>query len=416
MNWIEMASPLVMRRAGLALTLAWAGWWVFFATGDAMVSHRFVGGVIFAALVIGIVVAAWKWAAAGGVLLVLASVASIGIWAPMWIRRFDFRQIVLMFAIMPLPPLVAGVLLFLSRRAGGFRDLSRIRKVLGATGKWLGRSTALLLLLFWGMFFVEHLSEWFLRADGRYPPAWVWVQQGFHFVMLAGLAMMLKWEKSGALVMAVGTTAFFGGIGFRGFPWMALINLVPIGCFSIYWLAESSVRLVGADAQGFRRAEKVVLATLGTGLTAFVLLCANEMLGNPPLLTPALPPSSALVGTWQATAQAWPGPSEIEVLLTVHADGTVSGEVGGAALAGARISGNRTWLGRLLKWRTDYLIRGELRGALGGAPLRNGDRFAVPLNLDGPELVGSIFTSGRDAGGGHMSSAPLVSRIRLKKM
>lgn len=112
-----------------------------------------------------------------------------------------------------------------------------IRRVLGAAGKWGGRLTALLLLLFWGMFFVEHLSEWFLRGDGRYPPAWVWVQQVFHFVMLAGLAMMLRWDKLGAIVMIMGKVAFFGGIGFRGFPWIALVNLVPIGCFSIAWLA-----------------------------------------------------------------------------------------------------------------------------------------------------------------------------------
>jgi len=114
MSWIEMLS---LRRAGLALALVWAGWWVFFATGDAVVSHKFVGGIIFVALVAGIVAAAWKWPAVGSVLLVLAGIASICIWEPMWIRRFGFWQIVLMFAIMPLPPLLAGLLLLLCRRA-----------------------------------------------------------------------------------------------------------------------------------------------------------------------------------------------------------------------------------------------------------------------------------------------------------
>jgi len=115
MSVTHMPSPVVMRRAALTLVLLWAGWWVFFATADAVVSHRFAGGIIFVAVVIGTVAAAWKWPAAGGVLLVLASVASICIWAAMWIRRFDFLHIVLMFAIMPLPPLVAGVLLLQSR-------------------------------------------------------------------------------------------------------------------------------------------------------------------------------------------------------------------------------------------------------------------------------------------------------------
>lgn len=124
-------------------------------------------------------------------------------------------------------------------------NMHRVRAISGATGKWAGRLTALLLLLFWGMFFVEHLSEWFLRGDGRYPPAWVWVQQGFHFVMLVGLGMMFKWDKLGAVVTVIGTTAFFAGIGFHTFPFIALINLVPIACFAVYWLTKERASAVG---------------------------------------------------------------------------------------------------------------------------------------------------------------------------
>jgi len=222
--------------------------------------------------------------------------------------------------------------------------------------------------------------------------------------MLAGLAMMLRWDKLGALVTAIGTVAFFAGIGFHGFPSIALINLVPIGCFGIYWLAEWKLRTTGAGALGFTRPQKLALAALGTALVAFVLACANEMLGNPPLMTPALHPAPALAGAWHARAQAWPGPSEIEILLTVNADGTVSGRIGGATVSGARITGNRTRLGRVLHWRTDYIIRGELSGT--AVPTqRNGNRFTAPLNFERPALVGSIFTSGL-----------MVSRLRLEKM
>jgi len=130
MNMTHTPSQLVMRRTALTLALLWAGWWVYFATGDAVVSHKFVGGIIFVALVIGIVATAWKWPAVGGVLLVLASIASICIWEPMWIRRFGFWQIALMFAIMPLPPLVAGVLLLQSRDGW----IESFRQVLGRSG------------------------------------------------------------------------------------------------------------------------------------------------------------------------------------------------------------------------------------------------------------------------------------------
>jgi len=291
-----------------------------------------------------------------------------------------------------------------------------ILKIFSAIGKWSGRLTALLLFLFWGAFFVEHLSEWFLRAGGRFPTAWVWVQQLFHFAMLVGLGMMVKWDKLGCAVMLAGTVAFFGGIGVLEFPWIALINLVPAGCFGVYWLSEWRLR-TSVVAQGFSGPQKANLTAIGVAFTAFVLLFGNEMLGNPPLMTPALAVSPAIAGSWQAKAKAWPGPAEIDILLTVSSDGAVSGKIGGATLAGARLTGNRTWLGRLLNWRTDYIIRGELSGTVGAPPpLSNGDRFTAPINLEGPELVGSIFTSGRDADGKRVSTRPLVSRLRLNKM
>jgi hypothetical protein len=114
--------------------------------------------------------------------------------------------------------------------------------VAGVAAKWTGRALAGLLLAFWGMFFVEHLSEWFLRADGRTPPAWVWWPMGFHFLMLVGLALMLKWDKAGTLVMIIGTAAFFSTMGWRQFPWIALLNLAPVVLFGLYWLAEWRAR------------------------------------------------------------------------------------------------------------------------------------------------------------------------------
>jgi hypothetical protein len=114
------------------------------------------------------------------------------------------------------------------------------RNLISATGKWGGRVTAALLVLFWGAFFVEHLSEWFLRGDGRYPPVWVWAQQAFHLGMLVGLALMVRWDRRGALVTVISTIAFFSMIGYRGPVTLPLLNLLPIACFTVYWLARSS--------------------------------------------------------------------------------------------------------------------------------------------------------------------------------
>jgi hypothetical protein len=114
------------------------------------------------------------------------------------------------------------------------------RNVLSGIGKWGGRLTALLLVLFWGAFFVEHLSEWFLRGDGRYPPPQVWVGQALHFLMLAGFGLMLKWDRLGTVVMLVASIAFFASIGMNRFPYFALINLLPVAFFTAYWLARKS--------------------------------------------------------------------------------------------------------------------------------------------------------------------------------
>ena len=109
--------------------------------------------------------------------------------------------------------------------------------ILATLAKWGGRLTAVLLFLFWGAFFVEHMSEWFLRSNARFPPAGVWVQQLAHFGMLVGLGLMLKWERLGGLVLLIATVAFFGGIGMHRFPFVALVNVLPIALFGIYRLA-----------------------------------------------------------------------------------------------------------------------------------------------------------------------------------
>jgi hypothetical protein len=94
---------------------------------------------------------------------------------------------------------------------------------------WVARLSAGLLLLFWGAFFVEHLQEWFLRADGRLPPASVWIAQLLHLLMLIGLATSVVRPVWGAPVTAVSTILFFLWIiGYAGFPNLALLNLPPV--------------------------------------------------------------------------------------------------------------------------------------------------------------------------------------------
>jgi hypothetical protein len=102
---------------------------------------------------------------------------------------------------------------------------------------WLGRLTAVLLFLLWGAFFIEHLTEWFGPSVPR-PPVMVWINMAFHLVMLAGLGMMIKWHRLGTCIMAAGTIAFIIGIGFHRFPYVLLLNVIPVGFLETYRFAK----------------------------------------------------------------------------------------------------------------------------------------------------------------------------------
>ena len=86
------------------------------------------------------------------------------------------------------------------------------------------------------------MQEWFLRSDGRYPPPHVWVAQLLHLLMLAGFAMMVKWDKAGAVVALVFSVAFFLQISRFHPPAFALINLVPMALFCLWWFIPDPAR------------------------------------------------------------------------------------------------------------------------------------------------------------------------------
>ncbi|MCC6675685.1 MAG: hypothetical protein IT436_00950 [Phycisphaerales bacterium] len=95
--------------------------------------------------------------------------------------------------------------------------------------KWLGRGLALLLVLFWGAFFIEHLNEWYRQPQG-YPPPWVTIAMGFHLGMIVGLLLSLRWDRLGVLITIISTVGFMVASG-AVIPLM-LINLAPAACFA----------------------------------------------------------------------------------------------------------------------------------------------------------------------------------------
>jgi hypothetical protein len=95
----------------------------------------------------------------------------------------------------------------------------------------IARALALVLFAFWGLFFIEHTSEWFLRPAPQMPPPKVWLAHGLHFLILAGLLIGFRWELAGGLLVIVASVLFFADKA----PLFILPTIVPAILYLYCW-------------------------------------------------------------------------------------------------------------------------------------------------------------------------------------
>ena len=93
-----------LRYVALALGAAWVCWWVCFEAAEAVGDRQVMQAIIFMVVMFG------------AVLFLVEGIGAIVMFAPMWAYRFRLAEFLALFAMMPLPPLAAGILLLLSRR------------------------------------------------------------------------------------------------------------------------------------------------------------------------------------------------------------------------------------------------------------------------------------------------------------
>ena len=243
-------------------------------------------------------------------------------------------------------------------------------------GRWTARIAGTLMALFFLAFFVGEGFPNIFRLPWRESLSVLTIS-----AVVAGLLLAWKWEGLGGAVAVAAVVAMpligMRGIGTLLFLLPALIGFLHVVC---WWRLRSAG--VGWEAP------RKVLAVAGLAVVVFILLCANEMFGMPPLMTPALHPSPNMVGTWEASLLA------MDAVFTINPDASVSGRIGDAAVMNGRIIYSRSWFGKLMNWRTDYLIMGQLS---------RGNRFTAPLTPRGAGLEGTLF----------LSQQPL--RLRLRK-
>jgi hypothetical protein len=259
-------------------------------------------------------------------------------------------------------------------------------------GRWTARIAGTLMVLFLLAF-----------VFGEGPPSFASMTAREQLYTLAagsiflGLILAWFWEGWGGLLSLLGWGCL--AVIERTPPWdsrlsiQAAVGLVHLLC---WWRLRGPAPRSAPVTATVRVGVSMLVTFMWVFLAAFIWLSANESFGQPPAMTRTGPPPAEVVGTWYAdltTVSRQPLPHAIPVVFTIGPDGSVSGSLGNATLTHGQFMANRSWFGRLMHWRTDYLIRGTLSRTVESYGGTAGDRFSAPLNLRGSELNGSLFLS-----------------------
>src|SRR5581483_3603595 len=213
-------------------------------------------------------------------------------------------------------------------------------------GRWAARILGTLLVLFFLFFIV---------GEGLPAPSELSSVEKLQFAglaaILAGLLLAWKWEGLG------------GVLGVAGFLLMAaasrsslrvLLFWLPAAVAGVHVLCWTRLRAGAPAGLVGWQVNRGLLAGFWVAVAVFLLLTVNEVFGQPPLMTPALHPAADLAGNWNA------GPGQLPVMLEIHVDGTVTGQILSAPIAGARIRYGRSWFAKMMHWGADYVIAGRM--------------------------------------------------------
>jgi hypothetical protein len=234
-------------------------------------------------------------------------------------------------------------------------------------GRWTARILGtLLFLLFLALFF----------GEGPPNPSKLSNAEKLQFLgMIAlffGLVLAWKWEGLGGLLSVAGFVLLVA-LGRSHLTMWAF--WLPAATGAVHTICWARLRVAAPPGLVPWHLSRQVIAALLTALASFLFLCANEVFGNPPLMTPSLHPSPPLAGDWHAA----------DVMLTIHPDASVTGTIEGSAINVAHIAYRRSWFGRLMHFNSEYMIVGKL----------DGNEFTVGLWPRGEGLSCSLYTGGR---------------------
>lgn len=131
-------------------------------------------------------------------------------------------------------------------------------------------------------------------------------------------------------------------------------------------------------------------------IRAFVLTVAMGSVASAQVVRPYM------AGHWKGEAQIfvdWTKAKTLTVDIVIGRDDRVTGMIGDARLVDARFASNRGWIARQLRRKTDYIIEGQLDGAVIAAEHIRRDRVMLPLDWNEDRFEGGVNTSGTEFGG-----------------
>jgi hypothetical protein len=103
--------------------------------------------------------------------------------------------------------------------------------------RFIAKTMSVLLFLFWGLFFVEHLS-WFASVPSKVPPASVWMLSLLHLFLLVSYALSLRWERTGCAGIVICSTLFFSLTArYNALPFI-IVSISPAMIFFYIWKKE----------------------------------------------------------------------------------------------------------------------------------------------------------------------------------
>ena len=118
-------------------------------------------------------------------------------------------------------------------------------------------------------------------------------------------------------------------------------------------------------------------------------------------------PDSLITGKWQCKSEIFADfkkgefPSNapedyFEISIIINKDCVVEGRIGNAKFVNCVVKKNRSWFGRLIKIRTDYIItHGYLDGKINSLDNETKRVFTIPFNIYENNLQGSFMVRKR---------------------